>query len=219
MLLPALLIFITEPRRQSVQERAEARAGAAPMLTLPLAAVLLAAILNSVAFYLMPTQLPFHLKSMGVNAPVLAGAALGLMTLASATVSFFYGRVRSVLGVASAFALGFGISGTGLLLVGVATSFIAILPAALIVGCGLGIIMPTLGAAAMGLAADHNRGRVAGLLTASIFLGQFASPFASQPLAAGGSYAAAFGVGAAAVTAAALIALAVATGGRKRQVA
>ncbi|WP_309086232.1 MFS transporter [Chelativorans sp.] len=217
-LLPAVLLFIPEPRRASAAERAQARQEAGPLFTLPLLAVFGVAILNSVVFYLMPTQLPFHLQGVGVDAPVLVGVAMGLMTLCGAVVSFFYGRVRALVSVPGAFALGFSVMAAGLLLAGLAGSFAAVLPAAALVGCGLGTIMPTLGSASMALASDSNRGRVSGMLTGSIFLGQFISPFASQPLVAEGGYATAFGVGAASILIASLIALAVA-GGRRRRMA
>jgi hypothetical protein len=52
--------------------------------------------------------------------------------------------------------------------------------------------MPTFSVSAMTIASTVTRGRVAGGLTASIFLGHFLSPLASQPLIAAAGYAAAF---------------------------
>jgi len=61
-------------------------------------------------------------------------------------------------------------------------------------GGGLGCIMPGLAASAMTLAPPAARGRVAGALTASIFLGQFLSPVVSQPLVSWIGYAGVFGL-------------------------
>ncbi|MCT7377391.1 MFS transporter [Chelativorans salis] len=218
VVLPAILIFVPEPTRSSKAEAASSgKAPAVPVLTLPLAAVLSAAVLNSVVFYLMPTQLPFHLLSLAAAAPIFAGVALGATTLASAVVSLQYGRVRGRIGVAGVFAFGFALLAAGFGLVAAAESYAAILPAAVIVGFGLGMVMPNLGSAAMGLAPESHRGRVAGMLTACIFLGQFVSPLISQPLAAQVGYAAAFATGSLAILVAALVALAVAIGASRRR--
>lgn len=212
LLVPALLAFIAEPDRTS--DTGDAAAGGAadpPLALLPLAAVFAAAILNSVAFYLMPTQLPFYLRTLGTDAPTLAGLAMGGMTALSATSSLLYGRLRGFLGVSSVFALAFAVLGTGLAMVAMAHSFAMVLPAAALVGLGLGMAMPNFGSAAMALAGEANRGRVAGGLTASIFIGQFVSPFASQPIAEAAGYDTAFATAAAAIALAALTALLVAT--------
>lgn len=215
-LVPAVLAFIVEARRPPSREGAVPSRPSASILTLPLVAVLLAAVLNSVTFYLMPTQLPFHLRALGTDAPTLVGIAMGGVTLASAVVAFLYGRVRGRLSITAIFALGFAVLAGGLGLVAAAESLAAVLPAALLVGCGLGLVMPNLGSAAMALAGENNRGRVAGMLTASIFLGQFVSPLLSQPLAERAGYSAAFGLVAATVLTAALIALAAGAGRRRR---
>lgn len=217
-LVPAILAFITDAHRPEALPKQEDRGLISGFfLTIPLAAVLLASVLNSLTFYLMPTQLPFHLKALGTNSPVLVGVAIGACTLASALFSFFYGHVRRRLDVSAVFALGFGFLAGGLALVAAAGSFAAILPASFLVGSGLGLIMPNLGSAAMAIAGEDNRGRVAGLLTASIFLGQFVSPLVSQPIAERTGYAAVFGLGAATLLMAALVALGLAGLRSRRQ--
>lgn len=159
---------------------------------LALAAVFAAAALNSVAFYLVPTQLPFHLAEIGAAAPSRAGLAIGLFSLASATVALGYGRLRHHLGLTGMFALGFALMALGYGLIAIATSYGGIVLATVVTGIGMGCVMPNLGAAAMALAPATMRGRVAGGLTASIFIGQFISPLMSQPWIATFGYAAAF---------------------------
>lgn len=218
-LVPAILAFITDVRRPALQKQDGKSLSPGFFFTIPLAAILLAAVLNSLTFYLMPTQLPFHLRALGTDSPILVGVAMGACTLASALLSFFYGDVRRRLDVSAVFALGFGILAAGLALVAAAGSFAAILPASFLVGSGLGLIMPNLGSAAMAIAGEDNRGRVAGLLTASIFLGQFVSPLISQPMAERTGYATMFGFGAATLLAAALAALCLAGIRYRRQLA
>ncbi|WP_274427315.1 MFS transporter [Chelativorans sp. YIM 93263] len=218
-LLPALVLFIREPvRTVAPVEHGKRERALGPIITLPLAVVLAAAVINSVVFYLMPTQLPFHLQTLSASTPIITGATLGAMTLASSIMSLLYGRVRQRIGVSSIFAVGFAATAAGFTIVALANTSTAVIPGAVIVGGGLGLIMPNLGSAAMGLAAENNRGRVAGMLTACIFVGQFASPLISQPLIDQGGYPMAFGLGAGAILCAALIALGIAATYRVRQV-
>ncbi|MDZ5699089.1 MFS transporter [Chelativorans sp. M5D2P16] len=218
-LLPAIALFIPEPVLDRRPDTASPRAASAGLFTIPLMAVFVAAVLNSIVFYLMPTQLPFHLRELGTAAPILAGMALGLMTLASALMSFYYGRVRRHVSVAGVFAVGFALLAGGLGIVALAEDYTAVLPGALLAGCAIGLVMPNLNSAAMGLADERHRGRVAGMLTASIFFGQFISPLISQPLSAQGGYASAFGFGAATIMAASLTAFTVAATRRRRGIA
>lgn len=219
-LLPAILTFIHEPLRAAeARQEVKRERSAGPIITLPLAAVLMAAALNSVVFYLMPTQLPFHLNALGGTTPTVVGAILGAMTLTSSIMALLYGRVRRYMGIAAIFALSFAITATGLGIIAMAGSSAAVVPGAVIVGCGLGLIMPNLASAAMAMAAETQRGRVAGMLTACIFLGQFISPLISQPLVSQGGYAIAFGFGAGSSLLVALIALVIASTQRERQIA
>jgi MFS family permease len=61
-----------------------------------------------------------------------------------------------------------------------------------VAGAGMGVSMPNLMAAALTIAPAAYRGRVAGGLTASFFIGQFVSPFLSQPLVAAYDFATMF---------------------------
>lgn len=219
VLIPAILVFIGEPARRQgggeTQAAAPPRTASLSPLILPLAAVFFAAFLNSVVFYLVPTQLPFYLRTLGSNAPTLTGLAMGAMTLMSAATSFYYGRVRARLSVQAVFGLGFAVMAAGLVLAANANSYAAILPATVAAGAGLGLIMPNLGAASLGIAPEHIRGRVSGGLTASIFLGQFVSPLLSQPAIARFGFAATYGYGAVLLLLAACVALVLA-GARAR---
>jgi len=50
-----------------------------------------------------------------------------------------------------------------------------------VVGFGLGVVMPGIMSTTIMLAPLRLRGRIAGIVTASMFLGHFISPLASQP--------------------------------------
>ena len=182
-LIPAVLAFIDEPRRNKSQASSTTvMPGHSAWLTI--AVVYLLAMLNSVAYYLIPTQLPFYLNQLGVGSPTMAGLAIGLGNVVGAIVSLFYARLRARLGVVGVFALAFGLTGGGYASIGLAASLPAVLAAAMVVGLGLGMMMPNIAGAAMAAAAPEMRGRVAGGMTASIFAGHFISPLVSQPMIA-----------------------------------
>ena len=193
ILLPAIALFLAEPpaatRRGEVGPSGET-SGAA--LWVGLAGVFFAAVANSVAFYAMPTQLPFFLHALGVPEPSRAGLAIGMVNVVSAIMAFAYTRVRARLGLTLVFAFGFALLATGLLLTARAGGFGDALGAMAMVGAGLGLIMPNLASAALQKAPARVRGRVSGGLTASIFIGQFISPIITQPAIATVGYAATY---------------------------
>ena len=184
LLIPAVVAFIDEPVRSHLSTPTGPTPVSAGTVWLAVSAVYIAAVFNSVAFYLIPTQLPFHLNAMGIGSPTLAGLAIGLGNLIGAAVALFYARLRARLGVIGVFGLAFGLMATGYILLGLASSLVMVLSAASVVGLGLGMVMPNIAAAAMAAAAPEVRGRIAGGMTASIFAGHFISPFVSQPMIA-----------------------------------
>jgi MFS family permease len=151
------------------------------------------ALLNSIAFYLIPTQLPFLLADRGIDTPFLAGACDwvrhdrvggGLSQLPANQPS----RVAR-----NVFAAGFALMGISYGLVAFSPDFAVTLTAMAIAGGGLGLMMPAFSFTALELAPTASRGAIVGGLTSAIFLGQFISPFISQPWAATYSLASAFG--------------------------
>lgn len=164
-----------------------------------------AAGLTFVIFYAVPTQLPYHLQGLGMTAPQKAGYVMGSMMFAAAIMSVVSGWIRPWLGrigtpvsgyltlamgfsaVASGDTLGVEMFGTGL------------------IGAGLGLCMPTFITTALNVTPARHRGLVSGAVTSAIFLGQFLSPLATQPLVTRLGYAGAFGVGAAGFVALAVL--------------
>ena len=178
--LPLTLAFLTEPDQGTavaVEPDGEGRLWLVPLL-------FTAAFVNMLTFYLVPTQLPFLLAdTMGIETPSRAGLAIGLNTLVSALASLAYRRIRSRVQAPMIFALGFCGMSIGFLLIGVSPNYGMVLVGAMAVGAGMGLLIPLLMVATLGSAPIELRGRVSGGLTAAFFLGQFASPFVSQPLA------------------------------------
>ncbi|MEM8916561.1 MAG: MFS transporter, partial [Pseudomonadota bacterium] len=82
--------------------------------------------------------------------------------------------------------LAFVLIGMGLILVAFAGPYGNLLASIAIVGLGFGVLLPTLQTMVLAIAPDHSRGRATGLLTMSVFIGQFLSADLTGFLASGG---------------------------------
>jgi MFS family permease len=182
LLVPAVLAFIQEPPKSAHEGFVSPDAPGMRNVWLVISALYAASVLNMIVFYMIPTQLPFYLQSMGITAPSRIGEAIGFGQTIGVIVSLNYAHIRRMLGLLGTFGLGFGSIAVGYILLGEAETFAAVLVAMAIGGISMGSMMPGLVSGAMALAPPVMRGRVAGGMTASIFAGQFLSPFVSQPL-------------------------------------
>ncbi len=176
--LPLVLFFLDEP------EVKRGAAGAA-RVSLPWSTLWLVyglAMLGMMIFYLIPVQLPFLLRRLGVQSSALAGLAVGVSTVVGSVVSLRYARVRQVLGYRSIMAVLFACMALGYVVVGLSQSYAAVVGGLAVSGLGQGLLTPNMANWASEVAPEAARGRVMGLLTTSLFLGQFISPLLAQPL-------------------------------------
>ena len=196
-LLPGVWLWLIEPRRRTQAEAASQSTSEVPNRPL-IALVYVTALLGSSLFYLVPTQLPFHLADIGLDAPSSTGLAMAAITLFSAAAAMFYARTLTRMGILSVFALAFGSLAVGFMLIALAQSAGLLLVGTVFTGIGMGMMMPSLSVSLLAVAPPCLRGRLAGGLTTSIFVGQFLSPLVSQPLSQSvglsGTFAAAAGL-------------------------
>ncbi|WP_138466450.1 MFS transporter [Poseidonocella sp. HB161398] len=172
-----------------------------------LSLVVLLAGMCFVCFYLLPTQAPYFLASLGHAEPQAAGMLLGSMTLAGGIMSLFFGRIRLRLGRARTPALGFLLFATGFLLFALAQGLGLALLGSAFIGAGGGMLMPTFLGLAVEIAPAQRRGLAAGAITTSVFTGQFLSPIASTPLIQTQGYPATFALTSGVLVVLALVAL------------
>lgn len=139
------------------------------------------AIVFMILFYIIPTQLPFQLKEIGVEKNSLIGEALAINALGGVIASLFYSRIKRKLNFPTIFSVGFALMATGYLASGLTFNFSIVLIAMFIAGLGFGLILPNLNLWVINLTNEEVRGKKIGLLTTFIFLGQFLSPFVVEP--------------------------------------
>ncbi|WP_027834898.1 MFS transporter [Maritalea myrionectae] len=185
LFLPLMWRVIVDPPRLSAAQRATgANARPAPQLGWPLVllGMILLQMLTSLIFFVMPTQLPFFLKSMGLDPALATGNVLGALTISGGIAALLYARLHKRIGAAGTLGLGYGIMAAGFLVLMVAANFWLALIGAILVGWGFASVMPNFVAIALKVTPAQHRGRAGGLLTMSVFLGQIISPFVSMAL-------------------------------------
>jgi len=133
------------------------------------------AIATGAALLVMPIQAGFVLNQLGVTAP----AAIGAVAAATQGAVFVGALLFCPLlrfGFGLVFALGFALAGGGLVAVSQATGQQAVLIGGSVNGLGCGILLIGLITSAMALLPLEVRGRGTGGFTASVFFGEFLSP-------------------------------------------
>ncbi len=184
VLIPAV-IFIYEPPQH---ERSEDDPGEPiiahlnPEQTSQVRLLYATALVSMICFYLVPVQFPFYIKALGVTANVYTGIAMASMTMTSAIVASQYQKIRARLSFRAIFALLFAAQGAGFVLLYFAETYAVAVAALVLAGAGLGLLMPNLSVYLVSFMPESVRGRAVGGLTASVFAGQFLSPFPAQLL-------------------------------------
>lgn len=182
-IVPAAMAFLAEPVRSAPNSlQTTGNPSDRAVLWLPVAALCAVAFFVNTIFYFIPSQLPFYLRVVGIGAASSAGFALGLHNLVMAGSALAYGRLRARFSVPAIFMIGLCLMTLGFVLVAFSTTMPSILLAMAIAGAGLGVTIPNLMSGIIAQATPATRGRLAGMVTASMFIGHFTSPFASQPL-------------------------------------
>lgn len=143
---------------------------------------------TNMIFFLMPTQISFFLETRGYESAVMTGSVLGLLMISGGCSALLYRRVQRRIGYAGVFAAGYGAMALGFLLLSGPVSLPILFAAALAIGAGYALVSPSFVAVALDLAPGGSRGLAGGILTASIFIGQFCSPLASTPLISSHGY-------------------------------
>ena len=176
--------YLPEPARQPQSEHSGATENGAAGLSREVWLTYAWVLLSMVAFYLVPVQSSFVMEAVGVEAEWLLGAGLILATVVSAVVSANFGRLSARFTAGQLFALVFLGMGAGFVVIGSYPSVATALIGSAIVGAATGIVMPNGNAHLIDITPPAQRAGALGGLATAIFLGQFLSPLAFQPVAA-----------------------------------
>jgi MFS family permease len=188
--LPLIWRVIVEPQRITPAAHASQEGGSSnpSSWVLVLALLVLLQAVTNMIFFVMPTQLSFFFEAAGYRSPMVTGAALGILMLSGGSFALLYGRVQRAVGYVGVFALGYGAMALGFVLLALAATPPGWFVGAAAVGAGYALVSPSFVTLALGLAPLRRRGMAGGVLTASVFIGQFCSPLLSTPLIAAYDY-------------------------------
>ncbi|TYP88914.1 MFS transporter [Blastococcus xanthinilyticus] len=158
--------------------RAQAAARASTLPGLPwhrLAAPLGVSLLGGLVFYVLIVQLSFKLDDIGVESTAVIGAASAIASLGTAVGGILFARLAQR-GPAVLVPLAFGLSGIGIIGLGLFSTVPAVIGFAVVTGFGNGLILPSLLTWALGSLGFEQRGRGTGAWTSVFFIGQFVCP-------------------------------------------
>lgn len=195
-LLPFVFFVLWEPQKEAMGTSQTHNTPPAPEHPRTVWLLYATGFVVMLLFYLIPVQLPFLLKGMGITQNTSAGIAIATTTLAGAIMSFFYRKFKPRLSYQAAYALPFILMAVGFTIVAVAQSYGMVLVGLAFSGLGSGWMMPNSSLWLLSIAPPAKRGRLVGGLTMAFFLGQFFSPILAEPIRKAWSLQAAFATGA-----------------------
>ena len=178
LILPLVLLFLPEPPVPAKAIQANRQAKAPPFIWMLFVNTMFMWLL----FFLIPVQIPFHLKALGVEKNAFIGAAIAMSTAFSAISSFFYSRIKDRLSFLSVFSVGYLLMAAGFVCVAVAKTYLFVVIAMALAGLGIGMMIPNTNMWIMKIAPPAIRGKEIGKLTTFWFLGQFLSPIIIYPV-------------------------------------
>lgn len=135
-----------------------------------------------IIFFLIPVQIPFYLKAIGIEKSALIGAAIATSTAFSAVSSFSYSRIKGHFSFLSIFSLGYLLLAAGFVCISISGTYVLVLIAMMLSGLGMGMMIPNTNMWVMKITPPQIRGKEIGKLTTFWFLGQFLSPIIIFPV-------------------------------------
>jgi MFS family permease len=99
VVLPLTILFLNEPQIEEKADKFISHVKAPKIIWM----LFINIMIMWVIFFLIPVQIPFHLKAIGVQKNSLVGAAIATSTLLSAISSFFYSSIKCKLSFLTVF--------------------------------------------------------------------------------------------------------------------
>ena len=134
-----------------------------------------------ILFFIIPIQLPFYLKSIGVEKNSLIGIAIASSTFFSAIGAISFSKIKDMFSFKQIFAIGYLLMAVAYVCISYSDTYWMIMLAMLLAGLGMGVMIPNANIWVMQLAPPEIRGREIGRLTTFWFMGQFLSPIILLP--------------------------------------
>ncbi len=178
IVLPLSILFLHEPPKIKKGETVSSNTKAPGFIWL----LFFNTMTMWIIFFLIPVQIPFYLKEIGVEKNALIGAAIASSTLFSAISSISYSKLKGRFSFLSIFSMGYLLMAAGFFTISISGSYIMVLVAMMLTGLGMGMMIPNTNMWVMKMAPPEIRGKEIGKLTTFWFFGQFISPVIIFPV-------------------------------------
>jgi len=178
LILPFAYLFLKEPVK--VEEiRKEVKVVKSPKI---IWFVFINVMLMWILFFIIPIQIPFYLKSIGIEKNSLIGIAIASSTFFSAIGAISFSKIKDRFTFKQIFGLGYLLMAIAYACIAIGNSYGMVMLAMLLGGLGMGVMIPNANVWVMQLAPQEIRGREIGRLTTFWFMGQFLSPIILLPI-------------------------------------
>jgi len=178
LILPFTYLFLKEPVK--VEEiHTKVKAVKSPKI---IWFVFVNVMLMWIMFFIIPIQIPFYLKSIGIEKNSLIGVAIASSTFFSAIGAISFSKIKDRFSFKQIFGLGYLLMAIAYICIAVGNSYEMVMLAMLLGGLGMGVMIPNANVWVMQLAPLEIRGREIGRLTTFWFMGQFLSPIILLPM-------------------------------------
>ncbi len=174
LFVPFLMKSLYEPQTHKHAEDLEVEAKLLP--------VYLTAFFVMVLFYMLPTQFPYLIVNTLGGKPQTIGFVIATAMTFNALTAMQYAKIKARFSYIQIFSATFMLFGLGLFIISQASSIAGLFFATVPIGMGFGLLFVNTNSWFLSLVPAHKRGKASGVLTSSLFLGQFASPILFQPI-------------------------------------
>ena len=178
LVLPLSMLYLYEPKRMGKSINTGQQISAPGIIWM----LFFNTMFMWILFFLIPVQIPFHLKGIGIEKSSLIGAAIAASTLFSAISSFNYSKIKGRFSFMSIFAFGYLLMGAGFACISISNTYVSIIIGTMLSGLGMGMMIPNTNMWVMKIIPPEIRGKEIGKLTTFWFLGQFLSPIIIFPV-------------------------------------
>ena len=177
VILPMTSLFLKEPKTVHIAKSKDTSVKSPRIIWLVFINVMIMWIL----FFIIPVQIPFYLKSIGIEKNTMIGIAIASSTLFSVISSLSFSRIKDKLSYQQIFGIGYLLMAMAFASISYGGSYGMVMIGMLLAGLGMGLMIPNANIWVMQLAPEQIRGQEIGRLTTFWFMGQFLSPIILLP--------------------------------------
>ncbi len=175
LFIPLFMKSLYEPKKHKhIDDETQIEANLYP--------VYITAFFAMVFFYMMPTQLPYLIVNTLHGEPKTIGFVISTAMAFNALTSMQYAKIKERLTYLQIYSVTFFVFAIGLFIISQAHSIAQLYFSTLFIGMAFGLLLVNTNAWFLSKVHASKRGKAAGILASSFFLGQFSSPLIFEPI-------------------------------------